>query len=233
MRRGAERIFVALDVPTVEAARALVDTLGDSVGGLKIGLELVMGGGLKLAEELAREGRRVFLDMKLLDIPNTVEGAAANAAEAGVAYLTVHGTDRKTLDAAVKGRGNSKTKLLAITVLTSLGSADLREQGSTMAVEELVVHRARLANAAGFDGVVASPLEIAAIRAAVGQSLEIVTPGVRPAGAARGDQTRVMTPAEAIRAGATALVVGRPITAVADPRAAALAIGAEIEAALG
>jgi orotidine-5'-phosphate decarboxylase len=150
-----------------------------------------------------------------------------------VEYLTVHGLDRKTLDAAVRGRGDSKLKLLAVTVLTSLDAADLREQGvASMSPAELVVHRAKLAHAAGFDGVVASSREAADIRAAIGDGFLIVTPGVRPAGGAVGDQARIATPAEAIRAGATHLVVGRPITAADDPAAAAAAICREIEQAL-
>lgn len=223
-----ERLFVALDVPDVDAARALVARLGDSVSSYKIGLELVMAGGLGLARELAGSGRRVFLDMKLLDIANTVERATANAAAVGAEFLTVHGLDRKTLDAAVKGRGTSRMKLLAITVLTSLDDRDLVEQGSRMGARDLVVHRAGLAAAAGFDGVVASGQEIEAIRAAMGGRLAIVTPGIRPEGAGAGDQSRVVTPSAAIRAGATALVIGRPITAAPAPSAAARAIVMEM-----
>ncbi len=227
-----ERMFVALDVPDVQAARGMVARLGDAVTCYKIGLELVMAGGLDLARELAAAGHRVFLDMKLLDISNTVERATANAAAVGAEYLTVHGLDRKTLDAAVAGRGASRLKLLAITVLTSLDDRDLAEQGSRMGARDLVVHRARLAAAAGFDGVVASGQEIGAIRAATGSRLAVVTPGIRPAGSGVGDQARVTTPGAAIRAGATALVVGRPITAAADPAAAARAIAREIGEAL-
>ena len=227
-----DRLFVALDVPTVDAARRLVETLGDTVSHYKVGLELVFGGGLEFASALKAAGKAVFLDMKLLDIGNTVEKATANIAGLGVDYLTVHGHDRKTLDAAVRGRGASKLKLLAVTVLTSLDQADLREQGvASLSPTDLVVHRARLAQATGFDGVIASGQEAAMVRAAVGPDFLIVTPGIRPAGAEKGDQARAVTPLIAMRAGATHLVVGRPITGAADPKAAAAAIINEISAA--
>jgi orotidine-5'-phosphate decarboxylase len=230
---GSERLIVALDVPTIEEARSLAASLASAVGVYKIGLELLSSGGIGLAQELVRAGSRVFLDMKLLDIPNTVEKATANVARLGVEFLTVHGHDRKTLNAAVRGRGKSGLKLLAVTVLTSLDEADLREQGiPAKSPAELVLDRARLAKAAGFDGVVASSNEAAAIREAIGGDFLIVTPGVRPAGEVAGDQARVATPADAIRRGATHLVVGRPITAAADPAAAAAAICREIDEAL-
>ncbi|HXF52832.1 MAG TPA: orotidine-5'-phosphate decarboxylase [Hyphomicrobiaceae bacterium] len=233
MMPASDRLIVALDTPTTERARALVRTLGSAAGIYKIGLELALGGGLAFVEDLVRTGKRVFLDMKLLDIPNTVERATANAARLGIEFLTVHGQDRKTLEAAVRGRGRADTKLLAVTVLTSLDAADLREQGiAGLSPVELTVARAKLAAAAGFDGVVASSNEAAAIRDAVGAGLLIVTPGIRPAGEAPQDQTRVATPATAIRAGATHLVVGRPITAAVDPAAAATSICREIDEAL-
>jgi orotidine-5'-phosphate decarboxylase len=226
---SSDRLIVALDTATVEEARGLARRLGSAAGIYKVGLELVSGGGISFAQELVRAGNRVFLDMKLLDIPNTVERATANAARLGAEFLTVHGQDRKTLDAAVRGRGRSGMKLLAVTVLTSLDAADLREQGiANRSPAELVLDRVRLAEAAGFDGVVASSREAAAIRKVVAAGFLIVTPGVRPAGAAAGDQARIATPAAAIRAGATHLVVGRPITAAADPVAAAAAICREI-----
>jgi orotidine-5'-phosphate decarboxylase len=226
------RLFVALDTPDAASAEALIDTLGDSVGACKIGLELLFGGGLDLAGRLARRGVPVFLDMKLLDIPNTVEKATRNIATLGLDYLTVHGTDRKTLDAAVAGRGRAAMKLLAVTVLTSLDTRDLAEQGiSGRSPTDLVVHRAGLAKAAGFDGVIASGQEAAAIRAEVGPGFLIVTPGIRLAEGADGDQSRVMTPGKAIAAGASHLVVGRPITAAADPRKAAETFTAAIAAA--
>ena len=226
-----DRLFVALDVPTIDAARRLVEALGGSVTQYKIGLELLFGGGLEFAAGLKANGKSVFLDMKLLDIGNTVEKATANVARTGVDYLTVHGHDRKTLDAAVRGRGASKLRLLAVTVLTSLDQADLREQGVALSPADLVVHRAKLAKAAGFDGVIASGQEAALVRAATGPDFLIVTPGIRPAGAETGDQARAVTPLIAMRAGATHLVVGRPITGAADPKAAAAAIIDEIRAA--
>jgi orotidine-5'-phosphate decarboxylase len=227
------RLFVALDMPTVPEARTLVAALGDTVSAYKIGLELLFGGGLDLARELKASGREVFLDMKLLDIGATVEKAAANIARLNLNYLTVHGTDRKTLDAAVKGRGQSNLKLLAVTVLTNLDAADLAQQGITgKSPAELALHRALMAKDAGFDGCIASGQEAANIRAAVGPDFLIVTPGIRPAGAKTDDQARVTTPLQAIQSGATHLVVGRPITAASDPRSAASNIVAEIASAL-
>lgn len=220
--RPEDRLFVALDLPTVEAARRMVELLGPQVRCYKVGLELLFGGGLEFAQGLKAAGKTVFLDMKLLDIPATVEKATRNISSLGFDYLTVHGTDRKTLDAAVAGRGAAPLRLLAVTVLTSLDAGDLAEQGiSSHAPDELVLHRAGLARSAGFDGVIASGQEAAAVRAARGPDFHIVTPGIRLAGEAAGDQARVMTPARAIAAGATHLVVGRPITAAADPRQAA------------
>ncbi len=216
------RLFVALDVPNVEQARALVEAIGDAAKCYKVGLELLFGGGISFAQGLKAAGKDVFLDMKLLDIPNTVQMAAANIAGLGFDYLTVHGHDRKTLDAAVKGRGNAKLKLLAVTVLTSLDTSDLREQGiATIEPAELVVHRAKLAKAAGFDGVIASGQEAALVRKAVGPGFLIVTPGIRLAEGPDQDQARVMTPGKAIVAGASHLVVGRPITQATDPAAVA------------
>jgi orotidine-5'-phosphate decarboxylase len=225
--RAADRVFVALDIPTVADARALTTRLGPQVQCYKIGLELLFGGGLAFAAELKAAGKTIFLDMKLLDIGATVEKSVANF---GVDYLTVHGIDNKTMHAAVAGRGSSGLKLLAVTVLTNLDQADLAQQGITgMNPEDLVIHRAGLAKAAGFDGVIASGQEARRVRAAMGQRFLIVTPGIRPAGSAANDQARVVTPAAAIRDGASHLVVGRPITAAADPAAAAAAILAEVQ----
>lgn len=229
----ADRLIVALDVPSASEARALVRRIEPAVSFYKIGHELLFGGGLELARELKAEGKRVFLDMKLLDISNTVEKAAANVARLGVDLLTVHGHDGKTLKAAVAGRGSSSLKLLSVTVMTHLDAADLGEQGIAEAPADLVVRRARMAEDAGFDGVIASGEEAARIRAATARDFLIVTPGIRPAGDAKGDQTRVMTPAAALNAGADKLVVGRPITAAADPLAAARAILAEIASVSG
>lgn len=226
-----DRLIVALDTPSVGEAEALVAQLKGHVGVFKIGLELAMAGGIALVEKLTAEDLPVFLDMKLLDIGHTVQSATANVARMGARFLTVHASDRKTLDAAVAGRGDSPLKLLAVTVLTNLSAADLRQQGVTMAAADLVLRRARMAAEAGFDGVVASGVEAAAIRSALGPDKLIVTPGIRPAGSAVGDQARVTTPADAISSGADYLVVGRPITQAADPKAAADAIVAAIVSA--
>jgi len=225
-----DRIIVALDVPQVDEARALIKKLGDSVGVYKIGLELLFAGGLMLAEELAKDGHRVFLDAKLLDIEATVERATAAIAKTGAHFLTVHATDRKTLDAAVRGRGDSALKLLGVTVLTNLDRADLSQQGIEMPPLALVQERARLSQDAGLDGIVASGKEAAALRERLRNFL-IVTPGIRQEGTDVQDQTRVVTPASAVKAGADYLVIGRPITRADDPRAAAEAIAAEIAAA--
>ncbi len=226
------KLFVALDVPTVSDAEALVARLGEEVTAYKIGLELLFGGGIQLAQKLKRDGKQIFFDMKLLDIPNTVEKATANIAGLGVDYLTVHGTDRKTLDAAVMGRGSSRLKLLAVTVLTSLDQADLVEQGiNGTTPSQLVVRRALLAKAAGFDGVIASGLEAGDVRAAVGPGFFIVTPGIRLQAGPHQDQTRVVTPKLAIESGASHLVVGRPITTASDPADVARQVVADIAAA--
>ena len=227
-----DRLIVALDMPTVEEAARLVAQLQDGVNFYKVGLELLFAGGLDFARHLKSQGKRVFLDMKLLDIGNTVERAVANAADFGVDYLTVHGHDLKTLHAAVVGRGNSPLKLLAVTVLTNLSAEDLKQQGSTMSPGDLVLHRARLAHKAGFDGVIASGQEAHQIREDLGPNFLIVTPGIRLEGSVMDDQERVMTPARAIRAGADHIVVGRPITQSDDPRASALAFVHHIRDAL-
>ncbi len=227
-----DRLIVALDTPTVGEAAALVAQLKGHVGVFKIGLELAMAGGIAFIEKLAADDLAVFLDMKLLDIGHTVQSATANVARMGARFLTIHASDRKTLDAAVAGRGDSPLKLLAVTVLTNLSAADLREQGVMIAPAELVLKRAQMAAEAGFDGIVASGVEAAAIRSAVGPDRLIVTPGIRPAGSAVGDQARVTTPADAISSGADYLVVGRPITQAADPKAAADAIVAEMASAV-
>ncbi len=216
-----DRLIVALDMPTLEAARSLVQTLEDRVSFYKVGLELLFVGGLQFAQELRHMRKRVFLDMKLLDIGNTVERAVSNAAELGVSFLTVHGTDVKTLRAAATGRGDRPMKLLAVTVLTNLTTDDLRQQGSMMTPAELVLHRARLAYESGFDGVIASGHEAESIRAATSPDFLIVTPGIRLAGGSADDQSRIMTPDRAISAGADFLVIGRPITEASEPKAMA------------
>jgi len=229
---ASDALIVALDVPNAVAGSELATNLGDSVGFYKIGLGMLTGGGFALAMELKDAGKRIFIDLKLFDIGATIEAAVKGVAGFGMDFLTVHG-DPHVVRAAVAGRGNSDTKILAVTILTSLDRGDLdaaliRDGG----IAELVVERARLAFDAGADGVIASPQEAARIRAlpeAAGKL--IVTPGVRPAGSALGDQKRVDTPASAIAAGADHLVIGRPIRDADDPAAAARAIQAEIAAA--
>ncbi len=225
-----DRIIVAFDVPDLDEARDLIAKLGDSVGVYKIGLELIFAGGLTLARALVDDGKRVFLDAKLLDIEATVERATAAIAKTGAHFLTVHATDRKTLDAAVRGRGDSGLKLLGVTVLTNLDRADLSQQGIEMPPLALVQERARLSQDAGFDGIVASGKEAAALRERLRNFL-IVTPGIRQEGTDAQDQARVVTPKTAVESGADYLVVGRPITRAGDPRAAALAIAKEIAGA--
>jgi orotidine-5'-phosphate decarboxylase len=232
MMQPRDRLMVALDMPSVEEAKALIARLGDSVGVYKVGLELLFAGGFELARELSHHGRPVFIDAKLLDIEATVERATAAIARSGAEFLTVHALDRKTLDAAVRGRGDSAMKLLGVTVLTSMDEADLAAAGYAGSVSALVARRAADAKAAGMDGIVAAPSEAAAIRALVGPEMPIITPGIRPAGTDAGDQKRIATPAAAIQAGADYLVVGRPVTAAADPRRAAAGIVREIESAL-
>jgi len=231
MMEPRDRIIVALDVPSVEEAKQLVAKLEGSVGVYKIGLELLFAGGFQLARELADEGLNVFVDAKLLDIEATVERATVTIAKSGAQFLTVHALDAKTLDAAVRGRGESPLKLLGVTVLTNLTTADLAEQGSAMPPLALVQRRADLTRDAGFDGVVASGREAAALREQLRGEFLIVTPGIRSKGASVDDQARTVSPAEAIAAGANYIVVGRPITQAADPRKAAEAIAAEIAAA--
>lgn len=216
-----DRLIVALDMPTIEEAHRVVANLGDCVSFYKVGLELLFAGGLDLARGLRGQGKRVFLDMKLLDIGNTVERAVSNARDLDVTFLTVHGHDLKTLRAAVSGRGSSSLKLLAVTVMTNLTQEDLHQQGTQMSPSGLVLHRAQLAFESGFDGVIASGQEAEAIRAATGPNFLIVTPGIRLPGSTTDDQERVMTPERAIAAGANHIVVGRPITQADDPRAAA------------
>ena len=206
--------------------------LGPAVSFYKIGLELVMAGGLDFARRLKDAGKQVFLDMKLLDIENTVERATRAAAATGATFLTVHATDRKTLRAAVAGKEGTGLRILGVTVLTNLNGADLTEQGIAETPVDLVVRRARLACAAGCDGIVASGLEAAAVRRAVGAGITIVTPGIRAPSGTAGDQARVATPQSAIADGADYLVVGRPITEAADPAAAAEAFVRDIEQAL-
>jgi len=208
----------------------MVEKLGDAVSFYKVGFELALAGGIPFAQALARSGKKVFLDLKLHDIANTVARATERAAELGATFLTVHAFP-PTMRAAVEGRGKSALKLLAVTVLTSWDDADLKEAGYSHSVQDLVRRRAEQAHEIGIDGLVASAAEAAALRSKIGSML-LVTPGIRPAGDAAGDQKRIVTPKAAIAAGADHLVVGRPVLAARDPQAAAETIVAEIASAL-
>lgn len=225
-----ERLIVALDVPDVAQASKLVATLDDSVLFYKIGYQLAYAGGLSMAQDLIGAGKKVFIDLKLHDIGNTVASGVASIAKLGATFLTVHAYPQ-TMKAAVEASRGTGLKILAVTVLTSYDEADLKEAGYSLGVADLVAQRARQAQAIGIDGLVCSAEEAANLRAIVGEGLSLVTPGIRPAGSAVGDQKRVMTPARAIAAGADYLVVGRPIVAVTDPKSAANAIVAEIAVA--
>jgi orotidine-5'-phosphate decarboxylase len=219
-------IIVALDMESAQAAGELVERLGDAVSFYKVGLELYAAAGMEFVRELIGRGKDVFLDLKFYDIGETVRRATIQAARSGARFLTVHGS-KAVMRAAVEGRGESPLKLLAVTVLTSFDQTDLAELGYPCAVAELVSLRVRNALEAGLDGIVCSPLEVASVRALAPQAI-LVTPGVRSAGAGQGDQKRVATPAEALRAGADYLVIGRQITRAPDPRQEALRILAEL-----
>ncbi|TRO96353.1 orotidine-5'-phosphate decarboxylase [Glycocaulis profundi] len=221
------RLIAALDLPAIADAEAMTARLGDAVSHYKIGLQLLPVGGMALAAALKSRGHEVFLDFKLHDIPATVEKATRSITGAGADLLTVH-AEPPVMRAAHEGRKGSDLKLLGVTVLTAYDDAMLAEMGYAMGARELVMRRVGQALDCGMDGVVASPQEAAEIRARYGDGFLIVTPGVRPAGADMGDQKRVATPAEALKAGASHLVVGRPITAAPDPRAAALEIAGEM-----
>mgnify|MGYP001240530015 CR=1 FL=1 len=224
---GRDRLIVALDFPQVSAAEALVWQLGDAVSIYKIGLELTVAGGLDLAVDLIGAGKKVFLDLKLHDIGNTVQRATAAAAERGISLLTVHAYPQ-TLAAAARGAAGSDLKVLGVTVLTSYDDADLKAAGYAAGVTDMVAARAAAAQAAGIAGVICAPTDAAMVRGILGPDGLVVTPGVRPAGSDVGDQKRIATPGAAIRAGANMVVVGRPIVAAADPAAAAAAILAEL-----
>jgi orotidine-5'-phosphate decarboxylase len=221
-------VIVALDVATKAEAGSLIAALGDAASFYKVGLELYTGVGMDFVRDLKSEGHRVFLDLKLYDIGETVKRAVAQVARAGVDFLSVHGS-KAIMEAAVAGRGESALKLLAITVLTSFDESDLRQMGYMCTVSELVELRVRNAVGARVDGIVCSPLEVARVRALAGPELTLVTPGVRSAGAAAGDQKRVATPGEAIANGADYLVIGRQVTRAADPRGEMLRILEEIQ----
>jgi orotidine-5'-phosphate decarboxylase len=223
-----ERLIVALDLPSVKAAETMVSRLGEQVVFYKIGYQLAFAGGLAFAAGLIAAGKQVFLDLKLHDIGNTVEKGVASVAQLGATFLTVHAYPQ-TMKPAVAGKRGSALRILAVTVLTSYDDADLAAAGYDMSVPELAAARAQQARDIGIDGLVCSAEEAAHLRGIAGPGMVLVTPGIRPAGSASGDQKRIMTPARAIEAGADYLVVGRPIVEAADPKKAAEAIVAEIE----
>ena len=230
--RPQDKIIIALDVPDTDGALRLLDSLGEAPTLCKIGLELFTAEGPSVVKAVQSRGSAVFLDLKFHDIPNTVAHAVKSAAALGVAMTTLHACGGPVmLEAAAKAAeasGNKDLLLLAVTVLTSMDAAQLSATGITIDPEAQVLRLAALAAEAGIGGIVCSPLEISTVRATFGKKLRLVTPGVRPTWASTGDQKRVMTPAEAVKAGSDWLVIGRPITAAADPKAAYERIVAEI-----
>ena len=225
-------LIIALDVDSTTEALELIDRIGPAADFYKIGFELYAAGGMEFVSQLASFRKKVFLDLKLYDIGETVKRATRKICQSGaVTFLTVHGS-RTVMNAAVEGRGESKVKLLAVTVLTSFDQEDLADLGYPVPVSDLVELRVRKALESRMDGVVCSPLEVARVRAAAGRELTIVTPGVRSAGAAAGDQKRVATPREAIHDGADYLVIGRQVTRAADPGAAFGEILSEVRGAV-
>lgn len=229
MSGTSDRLIVGLDLPSVAEAEKVVGELGSIIGFYKIGYRLAFSGGLEFARDLVRDGKNVFLDMKLLDIDNTVAEGVENIAKSGVNMLTLHAYP-KAMRAAVAAARGSGLKLLGVTVLTSMDNRDLQEAGYQADAHTLVLQRAEQALQAGMGGVVCSAAEAAAVRTIVGTDMAVVTPGIRLAGADHGDQKRVMTPANALKAGASHLVVARPIIGAADRKAAAQAILAEMAA---
>jgi orotidine-5'-phosphate decarboxylase len=225
------QLIVGLDVPTVAQAETLVSTLGDDVLFYKIGYQLAFAGGLELARDLAQSGKKIFLDMKLLDIDNTIASAVENIVKMGMTMLTLHAYP-KAMKAAVEAAKGSDLCLLGVTVLTSMDNQDLIDAGYSHDAKSLVLTRAAQAKAAGMGGIVCSAQEAQAVRAILGPDMALVTPGIRPAGSDNGDQKRVMTPAQALLAGSSHLVVARPITQAPDPKAAAQAILTEMQTAL-
>jgi len=225
-----DRLIVALDVSSVAAAEAMVERLGDTVSFYKIGYQLAYANGLSFAETLIRANKRVFLDLKLHDIGNTVAKGVESVAKLGATFLTVHAYPQ-TMHAAVDARKGSGLRILAVTVLTSYDDADLAAAGYDFTVSELVAERAAQARDIGVDGLVCSAEEAANLRSLAGEGMVLVTPGIRPADTEKGDQKRVMTPSAAIAAGADYLVVGRPIVSAPDPKAAAQSIVNEIASA--
>jgi len=232
-KTALDRLMLPLDVPTVTEAEALVLKTEGAVGVYKIGMELQFAGGLEFARELAESGHKIFLDVKLHDIDNTITKAVRNVAKMCMTFMTVHAYP-KTMRAALKGladEGNPDLCILGVTVLTSMDEADLTAAGYEGPIARVVEDRARDARLAGMGGIVCAPTESANMRKILGDELVIVTPGIRPAGSAAGDQRRVMTPADAIKAGSDYLVIGRPISQADDPGAAARSVLAQIESA--
>src|SRR5215213_7837528 len=213
-----DRLIVPLDLPSVEAAEAMIARLGDSVTFYKIGYQLAYAGGLPLVRQLTEAGKKVFVDLKLHDIGNTVARGVESVAKLGATFLTVHAYPQ-TMKAAVEGRAGSSLKILAVTVLTSYDDGDLHAAGYRLGVSDLVEARAQQAQVLGVDGLVCSAEEAASLHRIVGHRMVLVTPGIRPAGTALGDQKRIMTPTRAIAAGSDYLVVGRPVIDAADPKA--------------
>jgi orotidine-5'-phosphate decarboxylase len=230
-----DHLIVALDVPTAVEAQEIIYELGDSVLFYKVGLQLFTAEGPTIVSELVNSGRKIFLDLKLHDIPNTVAGAVKAAAELGVHMLTVHaaGGSRMLREAVLAASGGAHEPIiLGVTVLTSFSQSDLKESGVETEMSRQVLHLAKLAKSTGCGGVVTSPSEAGTLRDALGSEMSIVTPGIRPAGSEAGDQARIATPTAAIRAGASHLVIGRPILAASNRNYAAAAILDEIGAAL-
>jgi orotidine-5'-phosphate decarboxylase len=226
-----ERLIVALDVSTARQAQALVERLGDAAGIYKVGLQLFTAEGPRIVRDLVSSGRRVFLDLKLHDIPNTVSHAVKSAVELGAYMLTVHSSGGAAMLRAAAEAAGGRLNILAVTVLTSLNDEDMQEIGVSGRVADQALRMAALAKNAGCQGIVASPREASLLRKALGEGFAIVTPGIRPAGGESHDQQRIATPAQAIANGASHIVVGRPITGASDPAAAAQAIIAEMERA--
>lgn len=229
---AGDPLIVALDLPDVGQAEAMAERLSDRIGTFKIGYELAFAGGLALGRRLVEAGKRVFFDLKLHDIPNTVERGVAQIAGTGATFLTVHAYPQ-TLAAAAKGAAGSPLVILGVTILTSMDDADCARAGYGLGVVDLVRRRARQTYEAGCGGLVCAPTDIGAVRETVGAGLTLVTPGVRPSWSESGDQKRIMTPAEAMAAGADMLVIGRPITRAADPAEAVARIRAEMAATSG
>ena len=231
MSQAVDRLIVALDLPSVQQSEKMIEQLGDSVSFYKIGYRLAFAGGLELARDLVADGKQVFLDMKLLDIDNTIANGVESVVKMGVQMLTLHAYP-KAMAAAVDAAKGTNLCLLGVTVLTSMDDADLKDAHYSLAAGELVQKRALQARDAGMGGIVCSPLEAASIRQSVGSEMAIVTPGIRPSGSDAGDQKRIATPASAISDGASHLVVGRPIYAADNPKQAAESIITEISGAI-